>query len=197
MEFNENTVNDVVEEVVPPQVTAEEGINTGSQSAKENARWAQLRRELNYHKERANSLSIKCDELERSLSEKDVSSNVDELKAKLAEYEEANMKRQFDRDMAEIKEVYPDETAEDVTALGEMFMALRANGVDNLIAYEVVRNKGKKAKSSPPPEIGKVGISGGGSEFFTSEELDKLTKKQLDNPKIYEKAMKSLRKLKK
>lgn len=44
----------------------------------------------------------------------------------------------FTQDLDEIRDKYPDEAADDVTALGEEFAQLRASGVDAVKAYELV-----------------------------------------------------------
>ena len=103
--------------------------------------------------------------------------------------------RRFEDDLAEIKRAYPDEKAQSVAELGEQFMRLRANGVDNMTAYRAIAD-GRKP-TPPPAEIGKVGASGKDEKtYYTSEELDALTPEQLKNERVYKKAMRSLTRLK-
>lgn len=88
-----------------------------------------------------------------------------------------------------------DNSVKSVDELGDTYFKLRAAGIDATTAYLAV--KGANVPTKPKPaDIGP--ISDGGNvedEFFTSEQLDRLTKKDLENPKIYDKAMASLSRL--
>lgn len=53
----------------------------------------------------------------------------------------------------------------------------------------------KKEKPSSPGSVKSTTTNKDEKEFFTSKELDQLTEKDLDNPKILEKAIKSMSKL--
>jgi hypothetical protein len=101
---------------------------------------------------------------------------------------------QFERDLQQLKGLFPLEKVAHISELGEEFMALRAAGVDNVTAYvavQLAKNVGK------PPEAGAVSSSNSEEEgFFTSRELDHLTEKELSDPKILQKAIKSMTKWK-
>lgn len=76
----------------------------------------------------------------------------------------------------------------DVSELGAQFAALRANGVDAVTAFAAL-----KATEKPKPSaIGAINQSTPDKDFYTSDEVDKLTPAQLDNPKILEKVRKSM-----
>ena len=117
------------------------------------------------------------------------------MKQKADLYEQEAFNRVFKDDLAAIKKAFPDVKAKSVEDLGDMFTALRANGVDAVTAYAAI-NKGQEATKKPtPPVMGAVNQTPAEKEFYTSEELDRLTKKDLDDPSIYARAMKSLSKL--
>lgn len=88
-----------------------------------------------------------------------------------------------------------DKTIKSVDELGDVYFKLRAAGIDAMTAYRAV--KGATEPTTPKPaEIGPVNeIGNAEDEFYTSEQLDRLTPKDLDDPKIYKKAMASLSRL--
>ena len=96
-------------------------------------------------------------------------------------------------DLRQIQAV--DSSVKSVDELGDNYFKLRAAGIDAMTAYRAI--KGASAPTTPKPaDIGP--ISDGGSaedEYYTSEQLDRLTDKDLDNPKIFKKAMASLSRL--
>ena len=102
--------------------------------------------------------------------------------------------RYFKDDMALLKKAHPEVTAAHPSELGEDFLRLRASGVDPVVAYEAIRLSEESKKTPPPPTPGSMKTGGGAEsrDYFTEEELGRLTDKQLDNPKILEKALKSL-----
>lgn len=120
-----------------------------------------------------------------------------ELKAKLDEYERKEQERQLTDDLNAIKKAFPDVKAASVWELGDKYIALMRTGeVDALTAYRAIR----EAEAKPaPPSIGSVKSTPvqAEKEFYTSEEVDQLTPKQLDDPKIMQKVMASMTKWKK
>ncbi len=87
-----------------------------------------------------------------------------------------------------------DESVQSLDELGEEFYKLRAAGVSPVVAYNAVKQSQVKPKL--PDNIGPVNNSGNAeSEFFTSEQLDRLTPKDLENESIFKKAMRSLKRL--
>ena len=56
--------------------------------------------------------------------------------------------------------------------------------------------KGSNLPSPKPTDIGSVGNAAGTDDgYYTSTQLDKLTSKDLEDPKVYAKAMRSLKRL--
>lgn len=176
-----NAVNDAQDEVVdvPEYSEASEAAQTAGdaasphQSIQTNAAFARLRREKEAAQRRADELAALSDR-EQSLRE---------------------MEEQFcfKRDLDEIKKAYPSERADSVQTLGTLFMQLRAAGVDNLTAYAAAQ---EVSKSRTPPEIGAVGgDSCKENSLYTSAELDRLSAADMQDERVYKKAMKSLLKL--
>jgi len=100
----------------------------------------------------------------------------------------------FEKDLAAIKALNPNENAADISELGEKYFKLRAAGIDNLTAYKAIADS---RPTSAPADIGKVSSSGNEkSNYYTNEELDNLTPSQLDNPSVLKKALRSMKHLK-
>lgn len=95
-------------------------------------------------------------------------------------------------DLKQIQEIDP--SVKTVDDLETAFFTLRKNGIDAKTAYLAL--KGGKASAPKPADIGSVGSAAGTDDgYFTSAQLDRLTSKDLENPEVYKKAMKSLKRL--
>jgi hypothetical protein len=102
--------------------------------------------------------------------------------------------RQLTDDLNAIKAAFPDIKAKSVWELGDKYVALMRTGeVDALTAYRAIRDAEVKPA---PPSIGSVKSATvqAEKEFYTSDEVDRLTPKQLDDPKIMKKVMASMTK---
>lgn len=105
-------------------------------------------------------------------------------------------RRIFDDDLKAVRDVWPDFSGEDVFSLGQDFMLLRAAGVDAVTAVEAVRLSAARREGTPPPTTGPVkGQGGAQGEFFSQGELDALTPRDLNDPRILKKAIRSLSKI--
>lgn len=83
-----------------------------------------------------------------------------------------------------------------ITELGEDYAKLRRAGVSAVAAYEAV--KYRRAKGEIPPDTGALGSDRAQEkEFYTPEEVDRLSSRELDDPKIMERVMRSMTKWKK
>lgn len=117
------------------------------------------------------------------------------MKQKAEAYEQAAFDNLFKSDLAAIKKAFPDFKGKTIDDLGDQFAALRANGVDAVTAYAAMQ-QAKQATAKPvPPVMGAVNQTSAEKEFYTSEELDRLTDKDLDDPGIFAKAMRSMTRL--
>lgn len=111
--------------------------------------------------------------------------------------------QQFAADLAAVKAAYPDVKAERIEELGEVFMRGMAAGLtpEDAYAAQLAHNTRLDAEKKPePPKIGSVKQAyNAEAEYFSPEELERLNStdsKLLDDPKVLEKALKSMRNLK-
>lgn len=106
------------------------------------------------------------------------------------------VERVFADDLAEIRKAYPEERAKEVGDLGQDFLRLRAAGVGTLAAFEAARALKERRLGLRPPSTGSVkSASAPRQDYFTEGELDRLSKKELDDPKVLQKAIASLARL--
>ncbi len=205
---NFNAVNDAQGGVVDTHSTATDSgvdVNTGEvaiprQSAETNAAFASMRRSMQQAQREKNEAIMEINRLRGGQNENAVSINdrnvahnaeLTSLKAELEAYKSRESERQFADDLAEIKREFPTENADSIDELGLTFIKLRASGVDNLTAYRAIASQ-----RHMPADIGRVGADASrGERLYSSEELDSLSKDQLNNPGVLKLAMKSMRKL--
>lgn len=110
----------------------------------------------------------------------------------LQEYRRREAEATFQNDLSAIKKQYPDEKAANIAELGTEFMALCANGISPLVAYEAVR--AEKARKNPaPPSMGDVNTATAHEkDFFTREEVAKMSPSEVKKYfPIIRKSMKS------
>ena len=114
---------------------------------------------------------------------------VEDAEQKLKYYEDMIISQKMESDLREIQKL--DGSVKSLAELGNKFSDLISLGWSAGDAYRAV-----KSAIDRPPETGAVNTAQNiESEFFSSEELDRLTQQQLDDPVIFKKAMKSLKKL--
>ena len=115
-------------------------------------------------------------------------------------YREMVHRQIIENDLREINGKVPGANIKDISELGEDYTRLRASGISNLAAYyaTVGATAANAPAPSPVPDAGPVNGSPivPEKEFYTSDEIDALTAKDLDNDTVYEKAIKSLSRLK-
>lgn len=120
------------------------------------------------------------------------------VRNELERYRKREVERMMEDDLKTIQAIDP--TITSLRDLPETFMALRFNSAAPMSAEKAyIATKAIENQTKLPKPASAGSISGGGkaeSEFFTSEELDSLTGKMLDDPKIMEKAMRSMARLK-
>jgi len=99
-------------------------------------------------------------------------------------------------DFEKIKAVYPDVTETSVAQFGPDYCSLVALNYDPITAYEAVRAKIARETKNPPPNIGAVNnTSGEDKDFYTPEEVDKLTRGDFKrNPRLLEVVRRSMTK---
>lgn len=101
---------------------------------------------------------------------------------------------QMRKDLEAIQQVDP--SVKSLTSLGDEFLEAVRNGMDGLDAYYLIKGKQAAMAAAKPPITGDVGTKTDTDRDFTSEELDRLTSKDLDDPNIFRRALRSLEKLK-
>lgn len=118
-----------------------------------------------------------------------------DAKAKLEQYEREEQDRQFANDLTAIKQAFPDEKASSVYDFGREFFVMCSQGVAPMVAYTALREQ-KKASDKTPPSTGDVsGASTKEKDFYTSEEVDKLTDADYEkDPKLWGRVRKSMTK---
>lgn len=102
-----------------------------------------------------------------------------EMRAMTEQLKKEQWTQVFQKDLAEIRAAYPDETAASIDELGEEYLTImQAGRVSALAAYEAVR--AHKQRQGQPPSMGDVGGSvGKEKEFFTRSEVLKMDPAQV------------------
>ena len=172
---------------------------------KEIERLKSAMKSLNFKGENVSEIADEAESLhtgktvEEVRAERERLERLDRLEAENKELKARETEHFFEKDLEALKTAYPELKVKTVFEIGGgEFAKLRAAGVDTITAYEAIRAKEARETKPKPPSTGSVkSNSVPESEYFTSEQLDRLTPKQLDDPQIYKKAMASLAKLKK
>lgn len=87
----------------------------------------------------------------------------------------------FAQDMQQIRALYPDEKAKNVTELGDEFMAMMATGqVDAVSAYEAIRAKHQRTAPKPPSTGQIQAAAGRKGAYYTREQVAAMTDKQIE-----------------
>lgn len=101
------------------------------------------------------------------------------------------------QELDELRAHDPSLSVESIQALGEAYLRLRCAGIGNLAAYEAVRRT-QEPRRTAPPDTGAVGRDTEQEPtYYTPEAVDRLTPRELDNPKIMERVMQSMTRWKK
>jgi uncharacterized protein YoxC len=115
--------------------------------------------------------------------------------AELEYYKQREIERLMADDLAKIQKLDP--TVKSLNDLGQDFFDLKAAGIDAEIAFGVLQKKKQKETKIPPAEVGKVNSnSKAEKDYYTSEEVDRLSEKELENPEIWKVVRKSMTKWK-
>lgn len=115
--------------------------------------------------------------------------------AELEFYRKREIERIMQDDLQRIQKLDP--TVKSLNELGDDYFKLIEAGIDAEIAFGVLQQKKQKETKIPPAEVGKVNSNSKDTkDYYTPEEVDKLTEKELENPKIWEVVRKSMTKWK-
>lgn len=160
-------------------------------------------RQMNYQGNNAEELALNAESditgkpVEELLEERRLATELEQTKGELEELRQREGQRILSDDLKTLKQYYPElKEVKDVKELGIEFLQLRSNGIETMAAYEAV--KATKAKTTPtkPQSTGSMKDTApqAEKEYYTSEEVDQLTDKQLDDPVIMERVQKSMQK---
>ncbi len=131
-------------------------------------------------------------------AEREAADRVSSLERELEQYRQRDIEKMMADDLREIQSIDPTVTSLD--DLPRTFTALRFNKDAPMSAKEAffaVKAIQQQTKAPKPASVGSVtGTGTVENEFFTEAELDALDDKRLSNPKIMEKAMRSMARLK-
>lgn len=110
-------------------------------------------------------------------------------------YKKIAIEKLMNDDLKTIQSVYPE--VKSLNELGEEFFNLLGATRDPILSYEALQAKKAKTQKPVPQEIGAVNSSSSKEkDFYSPAEVDKLTEKDFDNPKIMEVVRKSMLKWK-
>ena len=110
-------------------------------------------------------------------------------------YQKIAIEKMMADDLKTIQSVYPE--VKDLKELGDEFFSLLSATKDPLLSYEALQAKKAKTAKPVPPEMGAVNnVSTKEKDYYSPSEVDKLTSKDYDDPKIMENVRKSMLKWK-
>lgn len=167
-----NTENAVQSPVVAETVPPKDGISMGereesqelarpAQDAETNARYARIRRTAEAEANRR------------------VRETLETLQAEVAQLRQREAQTVFEEHLAQIKAVYPEETANRIEELGDTYLGLMsAGGVSPLAAYEAARAEAKRRELRPSMGEVKSSAPGQGS-YFSREEVRRMKKSEI------------------
>ena len=154
---------------------------------------ATLEEQLDYASAQAQGIDVSTYRAQRQEQEQ-----AQAVQQELQMYRQREIDRMMEDDLKAVQAIDP--TVTSLKDLPETFLALRFNQAapmsarDAFIATKAITQQTKTPK---PASVGSISGSGTAeSEFFTNEELNNLTPKMLDDPKVMEKAMRSMARLK-
>lgn len=143
----------------------------------------------------AQAKKVDVDVIKKEREELERKSNLEkELDTYRNELVTLKAQQQMKEDLIKIQTINPQ--VKSLEELGEDFFKLISSGVDAELAYRVANEKKKATEKPIPPSMGAIQDSTGEKDYYTPEEVDKLSKKDLDNPKIFEKVRQSMTKWK-
>ena len=117
------------------------------------------------------------------------------LQREVNHYRQQEVQRRMAEDLKAIQKV--DNTVKSLDDLGEDYFKLIRNGFDGITAFMAVKAKSEMSKKEAPPVIGRINSKTVQErDYFTDKELSALSAKELDDPAVLAKAMKSMTKKK-
>ena len=178
-----NAVNDAREVNVEPQT------EPVSQSRKENSAFAAMRKREQYAVTQTKEMRAENESLKEQLK------GFEAQGKELNELRSFKSRRLIEEDLRKVKEKYPS-FCKDVDSLPEEYVRIMATGaVDALTAAEIIEAKKAKTLLNAPESIGRVENGVPEKEFYTPEEVDRISAADLrKNPGLMKKIQKSMTK---
>ena len=131
--------------------------------------------------------SIKRERLERQKAQNEQNA----LQREVEHYRRQEVQRKMAEDLRAIQKLDP--SVKSLDALGEDFFNLIRAGFDGVTAFTAVRAKANISKKEAPPVVGRINSKTVvEKDYFTDKELNSLSKKDLDDPAVLAKALKSM-----
>lgn len=118
--------------------------------------------------------------------------DIEELVKERDGYKSLALAKIKDMILSKVKEAYPDCEYDSVDSFPEEFHRLVCAHISPATAYKVISEIKERGADKPVSMGGVNSNSEGEKDFYTSAEADKLTKKQLSNPKIMNAVLKSM-----
>lgn len=120
----------------------------------------------------------------------------EKLKADKQELEEELLNLQVERLMQDgLRDIQAiDPNVKSLEDLGENFGKFIGAGLTSTEAYWAVKAQEQNEKIQPPSAIGRVSSTQAEREYFTPKEVDELSDDELNDPRIWDKVMKSMEK---
>ncbi|MBE6008657.1 MAG: hypothetical protein E7235_05610 [Lachnospiraceae bacterium] len=119
-----------------------------------------------------------------------------DMRKKVKDSRYAEAQRRLEADLRAIRRIDPE--IKEVEDLDEEFFELIRNGFDGVTAFMALKAKKENGKRSTPPAVGRVAkVSDAEKDYFTARELNLLSSRELDDPKVLKKALRSMVKSKK
>jgi hypothetical protein len=124
-----------------------------------------------------------------------------QLQSEVETYKSLAIEKLKSDDLAKLKSAYPEDKEvqklKSIDELGDEFFSLLSATKDPELAYDALQVRNARHTKPTPPDIGAVnGSSSKEKDFYTPDEVDKLTEKDYDNPKIMERVRQSMLKWK-
>ena len=178
-------VDTALEQETAPQETSEEKATENKEMPKEErTKQASRRRALEQRAE-----ELRSDAREEQLRQEVMNHPL--VKEAITLLEESRFKQDLDR----VRAVYPSLTAQSPQEVGEIYCRLLASGqVDPVVAYEAQAAADRRREPIPENMVS-AKSAGGAALYYSSQELDRLTEKDLKDPDVFRKAIASLSKL--
>lgn len=173
------------EQETAPQTTSEErAAEKEEMSKEERSKQASRRRALEQKAE-----ELRADARQEQLRQEVMNHPL--VKEAMTLLEENRFKQDLDR----VRAAYPSLTAQSPQEVGEIYCRLMASGqVDPVVAYEAQAAADRRREPIPENMVS-AKSAGGAALYYSSQELDRLTEKDIRDPDVFRKAIASLSKL--